>query len=976
MKRIVCLLVLALSVWPPPLDARMPRKPVKVSCVGNSVTYGMKLENREQDCYPAQLQRLLGSSYLVGNFGKSGATLLRHGHRPYMEQEEYRQAMDFAGDIIVIHLGLNDTDPRNWPHYGQEFVGDYLALIESLKSRNPGARVLIARMTPIGDTHPRFLTGTKLWHGEIQEKIEEVARQSGAQLFDFYEPLYHYPWMLPDALHPIPEGAAFLARAAYGAITGKFGGLQMPQWYSDNMVLPREKAFPVRGVADAGEKVSVKLLGKRYETVAGKDGRWEVTAGPFPATFSTRLEIATKARKLRYENVAIGDIWIASGQSNMAMELRETSSAEEATADPGLRLFDMKARWLTNNVAWSREAVDSVQYLQYFQPTEWKPTTPEAARRFSAIGYHFGKVLRDSLQVPVGIVCNAVGGSTAESWVDREQLETRFPEILKDWLHNPLIMEWARERAAKNLSEGEGKRHPYEPCYLWESAVLPLKDMPVEGVLWYQGESNAEDIPVHEKLFPLLVDSWRSVYGDIPFFYAQLSDMNRPTWPAFRESQARLEHCRPGLGMVVTKDLGEWTEVHYRRKKPVGERFAALSLRDHYGREASYEQHFTDSTLRLDYVLCGDASHQAIYWRQAFKTGVWAGRRAHLSAPLLRGNGQIRVLNPETGECLYANSFSTLFQEWTVTEEATKVQKAFESCFQVPFPRRPVEVEVVLFDTHGKVSGFLRHHVNPADILIRPLPAAAFVQRTVHEGRDLPGAVDIAIVAEGYTSAEEEKFWADASRVAAALFSHEPFASKKEQFTLRAVFTPSGDSGVSLPRQGAWKQTAVSSHFDTFYTERYLTTSSIWELYNLLGTTPFEQVIVLSNTGIYGGGGIYNSLTIMNSDHSTFVPVLVHEFGHAFGGLGDEYYYDDQFETQYPPDTEPWEPNLTTLKNFSSKWEDMMDTEGVGLYEGGGYTSKGVYRPAPDCRMKTNECERFCPVCTRAIERMIEYLTR
>ena len=125
----------------------------------------------------------------------------------------------------------------------------------------------------------------------------------------------------------------------------------------------------------------------------------------------------------------------------------------------------------------------------------------------------------------------------------------------------------------------------------------------------------------------------------------------------------------------------------------------------------------------------------------------------------------------------------------------------------------------------------------------------------------------------------------------------------------------------------------------------------------------------------YHLGGIYNNITIMPSDNRFFVPVLVHEFGHAFGGLGDEYYYDDQFDTQYPPDTEPWEPNLTTLVDFGSKWADLVESGKAGLFEGGGYQSKGVYRPASNCRMKTNECKNFCPVCTRAIEAMIDYYT-
>ena len=916
MKRFCILLVLILSVLP--LEtAGKPRKPIKVSCIGDSITYGLMLENREQEAYPVQLQRMLGKNYLVGNFGKSGATLLRKGHRPYMEQEEFRKAMDFAGDIVVIHLGINDTDPRDWPLHGEDFVQDYLTLIDSLRSANPKARVLVARMTPIGHTHPRFLTGTKLYHGQIQEAIEQVAQLSGAQLFDFYEPLYHYPWMLPDAVHPTAEGATFLAQAAYSAITGKFGGLQLPAWYSSNMVLPRGRAFPIRGRADAGESVRVSLAGARYEAVAGKDGRWEVTAGPFPATRSTRLTVSAGKKTLQFDNVALGELWLASGQANMEMELRQTAGAGEAAADPDLRLLDLKGRWRTNDVAWSPQAVDSVQYLQYFQSADWTAATAGSAGRFPAPAYQFGKALRDSLQVPVGIVCNTVGGSTVESWVDRELLETRYPEILQDWLHNPLILEWARERAAKNLSQGKGSRHPFEPCYLWEAGILPLKDLPVEGVLWCQGGP--------QKLFPLLEESWRGVFGPIPFRHARLSSLNRPS--------------------------------------------------DNPCEEIPYSQHFTDSTLRLDYVLCGDASHQAVYWRQSFKGGPWAGRRQHLSRPLLRGNGQIRVLDPLTGLCLYANSFSTLFQEWTVTEEATQVQKAFENSFQVPFPKQSVDIEITLLDTHGQVSGYLRHRVDPADILIRPLADSDLEIRTVCEGGPLPETVDIVIVSEGYGAGESARFFQDASRAADALFSHEPFTSCRDRFSIRAVFAPSAQSGVSIPHQGLWRSTAVSSHFDTFYSHRYLTTSAIWRVWDIIGTVPCEQVIVLANTANYGGGGIYNSLTIMNSGHPSFVPVLVHEFGHAFAGLGDEYYYDDQFETQYPADTEPWEPNLTTLVDFGSKWADLMD-RGAGLYEGGGYQSKGVYRPAPDCRMKTNECDRFCPVCTRAIVRMIDFYTR
>ena len=425
--------------------------------------------------------------------------------------------------------------------------------------------------------------------------------------------------------------------------------------------------------------------------------------------------------------------------------------------------------------------------------------------------------------------------------------------------------------------------------------------------------------------------------------------------------------------------------------------------------EPVFADHFTDATLRLDYVFCGDAGHQAIYLQGMVKTGPWAGRRNRLDQVLLRGNGQVRVKDPASGAPLYVNSFSTLFQEWQDYEEARSVQKAYENCLQVPFPKDTVDIEVVLTDKHGKVSARMEHRVAPEDILIRHAQEPGYHVETVWEGGSLEQAIDIVILAEGYTAAQEEKFFADAARARDALFGHEPFASRRNHFAIRAVFAPSKDSGPSIPHQGEWHQTLVDSHFDTFYSERYLTTSAQQKVYDALGNVPFEHIIVLVNTPVYGGGGIFNNLTIMGSDHPTFKQVLVHEFGHAFGGLGDEYFYGDQEETPYPADTEPWEPNITTLKDFAAKWQDLlpegtpvptpvdsMETQSdvrkiwhtlspeqkallnsqIGVYEGAGYQAHGVYRPVQECRMKINECEEFCPVCTRAINRMIDYYTR
>ena len=618
--------VLALTLTFVPADAR--RKPkvepkIKVSCVGNSITYGMRLDNREEESYPAQLQKLLGERYEVGNFGKSGATLLRRGHRPYFKQEEFRQAMDFAGDIVVIHLGINDTDPRNWPHYQDEFVGDYLALVDSLRKVNPKARFLIARMTPIGSDHARFISGTKTWHGQIQDAIETVAYAAGAELIDFYEPLHRFPWLFPDAVHPTAEGAAILAKTVYSGITGDYGGLQVSPMFSDHMVLPREKTFAIQGKADAGEKVMVTVDAAVYQAVADNRGRWCVEIGPHPAGTGSQLRIQSATASLVYRDVAFGDIWLCSGQSNMEFEVRQSSDATPRP-DAGLRLYDMKCNWRTDNVDWPASALDSVNRLQYFAPTRWMPTSDAAIARFSAVGYAFGQMLRDSLQVPIGLICNAIGGSTTESWIDRETLETRYPAILRDWLHNDLIMEWARGRAEKNLSnraasvDGYGlvpTRHPYEPCYNFEAGILPLDHYPITGVIWYQGESNAERVEVHEELFPLLVDSWRSYFSDIPFYFVQLSSLNRTCWPIFRDYQRRLMDSRPGLGMVVTSDLGDPTDVHYRQKRPVGERLAMQALEKHYGHAVK-----ADGPLAKEVARVGQDVYVDFYPQEALRS--------------------------------------------------------------------------------------------------------------------------------------------------------------------------------------------------------------------------------------------------------------------------------------------------------------------------------------------------------------------
>lgn len=567
----------------------LAQKKIRVACVGNSITYGYTLPDRETNAYPFKLQKMLGEGYEVGNFGKSSATLLNHGHFPYTKQKEYRDALDFAGDIVVIHLGINDTDPRNWPNYQDEFIGDYRALIKSFRDVNPSARIIIARMTPLSDRHPRFESGTRDWHDQIQEAIKLVAKSENIQLVNFYEPLLPYPYILHDAVHPDTEGAEMLASIVYRGITGDYGGLNMSPLYTDNMVLQHGRELTIGGKADAGQKVSLSIAGQKHKTTANSDGKWQVTLSPLKAGGPYTMTIATENRKLTYKNILAGEVWLCSGQSNMEFMLSQAATAKKdiPTAEcSDIRLFDMKARWRTNAVEWAENTLDSLNHLQYFHETSWAECTPATASAFSAVAYYFGRMLQDSLNVPVGLICNAVGGSPTEAWIPRRTLEHEFPAILKNWKNNDFIQSWVRERAAQNVRKSTNKfqRHPYEPCYLFESGILPLQHFPIRGVIWYQGESNAHNIEAHERLFTLLVQGWRQYWEDdtLPFYYVQLSSLNRPSWPLFRDSQRRLLTSVPYTGMAVSSDVGNPGDVHPTKKQEVGQRLARIALHNTY----------------------------------------------------------------------------------------------------------------------------------------------------------------------------------------------------------------------------------------------------------------------------------------------------------------------------------------------------------------------------------------------------------
>lgn len=385
---------------------------------------------------------------------------------------------------------------------------------------------------------------------------------------------------------------------------------------------------------------------------------------------------------------------------------------------------------------------------------------------------------------------------------------------------------------------------------------------------------------------------------------------------------------------------------------------------------------FEDRTLRLDYTFSGDNSQQQLYLDQLSSLPRWYGRRQHLAELPLQGNGQITVRDQASHQVIYRHSFSSLFQEWLSTDESKHTRKSFENVFLVPYPKKPVDITIELRDYHNRVSAAMTHSVDPTDILIRRTGERLVTPYvTLQQAADTSRCIHVAYVAEGYQQHEMGTFLEDCRAAMESLFRHEPFHQMQDRFNMIAVMSPSAESGTSWPAKGIWKNTVLGSHFDTFYSDRYLTTLHLKKLHDVLAGTPYEHIIILVNTDHYGGGGIYNSYNLTYAHGPQFRPVVVHEFGHSFGGLGDEYPYGDD-DPMYFPDTEPWEPNLTTKHDFSGKWEALVSEGRAGLIEGGGYLSKGVWRGFENCRMRTNEEPEFCLVCRQALTRLIDFYTR
>jgi len=403
----------------------------------------------------------------------------------------------------------------------------------------------------------------------------------------------------------------FLYYAIVGAIlfASQVCALELARPFTNHAVLQFGQVLPIWGKADAGAKVLVKLAGMNRSVKADSKGDWKVEFPPQAASTkpfkSVRLEVTSDNEIIECSDVLFGDVWLATGQSNMQWMLKQCDNAEAAVADSeddGLRLFHHAGTLQPNHKKYPRDYLINLTPGNYYRSGGWKRAEPNTTANFSGVAYYFGRKLREELAIPIGIIQLAVGGTPIEAHLPLEAFESdlELKPLLKTWWKNPNYPVWCRSRAAHNLTHflndpvsGQEPAHPFAPTFLWQAGIEPLLPFPVKGVIWYQGESNtgkdgspgsSTDGSLNKKKLKTLIKAWRRAWdaSELPVYYVQLPGLNRE-WSIFREMQFEVSRELKHVGMAVIIDVGSPTDVHPSNKLPVGHRLARLALAKTYG---------------------------------------------------------------------------------------------------------------------------------------------------------------------------------------------------------------------------------------------------------------------------------------------------------------------------------------------------------------------------------------------------------
>ncbi len=446
-----------------------------------------------------------------------------------------------------------------------------------------------------------------------------------------------------------------------------------------------------------------------------------------------------------------------------------------------------------------------------------------------------------------------------------------------------------------------------------------------------------------------------------------------------------------------------------------------------------FDGQFTGKTLRFDYYHSGNSTEEHISLEEVRLEGDWPGSRVHLLDDANLGKYLFVVTDLATNVPIYSRGSASIYGEWETTGEARKIWRTFHESQRFPEPRAKCQVNLKKRSADGSFREIYSEIVDPASRFVNrsPLARAEASSWSVFENGPPARKVDLLVLGDGYTRAEEEKFRRDVQRLVGALFESEPFKSHRKDFNVRALYSPSARSGISNPRQGFWNESALGLSFNAFDSDRYVLTYENKAVRELAALAAYDSLMIVANTRKYGGGGIFNLWSTCAADTSQAAYIFVHELGHSFAGLADEYYTSPvAYEEFAAPGVEPWEPNITALLEPEKlKWRDLVDAgtptptpwdqstydaasrayqekrrklreEGasedamdilfaevkertsalfarekhrdkVGVFEGAGYQAKGLYRSEVDCIMFTRNPTSFCQVCSRAIEKVI-----
>ena len=452
-----------------------------------------------------------------------------------------------------------------------------------------------------------------------------------------------------------------------------------------------------------------------------------------------------------------------------------------------------------------------------------------------------------------------------------------------------------------------------------------------------------------------------------------------------------------------------------------------------------FDAQFTGDTMRVDYFHTGGPNlPETVSLDRVVNDGPWAGSRTQLVDSTNLGKYRFEVRDKGTGTPLYSRGFASVYGEWETTGEEKTTHRSFHESLRFPWPKAPVTVVLSKRQPDNSFGPIWTTDVDPASRFVNRAPVKT------HAGRVWPvfisgppaDKVDLLVIGEGYTAREMPKFHRDVQRLLPALFEEEPFKSRKADFNVRALDLPSAESGINRPNAGVFRRTPLSAEYNIFDSERYVLTLDNRALRDAASAAPYEFIEILVNDKTYGGGGIFNDQATASVD-SAFSPyVFVHEFGHHFAALADEYYTSDvAYTTGASEKPEPWEPNVTALHDPADlKWKDLVtpgtplptpwdkgafekhaaeiqqrrreirarnapETEmdalfreqrewdskfltsmpysgAVGAFEGAAYEARGLYRPQADCIMFTRDKVGFCAVCRRAISRIIDLYSR